>query len=85
MDANFGTHISASEAKARFAELLNYVLAGNEIIITRHGQPVARCAPIAPALSIERRQDSIKEMRELASRNRLNGLRAHDLKGEGRK
>jgi prevent-host-death family protein len=34
--------ISAFEAKTRFGELLDRVLAGEEIVITRHEKPVAR-------------------------------------------
>ncbi len=34
--------VPAFEAKTRFGELLDRVLAGEEIIITRHERPVAR-------------------------------------------
>ena len=34
--------ISAFEAKTRFGELLDRVLEGEEIVITRHERPVAR-------------------------------------------
>lgn len=34
--------ISAFEAKTRFGELLDRVLEGEEIVITRHEKPVAR-------------------------------------------
>lgn len=37
--------ISLAEAKAHLSELLNRVEAGEEIIITRHGRPVARVSP----------------------------------------
>jgi prevent-host-death family protein len=47
--------ISLAEAKAHLSDLLNRVEAGEEIIITRHGRPVARVSPAerpkqAPAL-----------------------------------
>jgi prevent-host-death family protein len=35
------TSIAASQARATFPEILDRVLAGEEITITRHGQPVA--------------------------------------------
>lgn len=38
---------SASEAKAKFAELLDHVAHGRTIRITRHGKPIARLAPEA--------------------------------------
>ncbi len=34
--------VAAFEAKTRFGELLDRVIAGEEIIITRHEKPVAR-------------------------------------------
>lgn len=36
------TVYSAAEAKAQFSSLLDRVAAGESIIITRHGKPVAR-------------------------------------------
>ncbi|MDP2828596.1 MAG: type II toxin-antitoxin system prevent-host-death family antitoxin [Sulfuricellaceae bacterium] len=37
--------VSIAEAKARLSELLNRVEAGEEIVIARRGQAVARLAP----------------------------------------
>ncbi|MHB8428584.1 MAG: type II toxin-antitoxin system Phd/YefM family antitoxin [Acidiferrobacterales bacterium] len=34
--------ISLADAKARLSEILNEVEAGEEVVITRHGTPVAR-------------------------------------------
>ena len=39
------TSISAFEAKTRFGELLDRVIAGEEIVITRREKPVARIIP----------------------------------------
>jgi prevent-host-death family protein len=36
---------SASEAKAKFAELLDHVEQGQTVHITRHGKPIARLGP----------------------------------------
>jgi prevent-host-death family protein len=38
-------HVQSSDAKARFAELLDQVEQGETIVITRHGKPVARIVP----------------------------------------
>ncbi len=38
-------HIQASEAKAKFAELLDQVERGDTIVITRHGKAIARIEP----------------------------------------
>jgi prevent-host-death family protein len=37
--------VDAHEAKAHFADLLDHVLKGEEIIITHHDRPVARLVP----------------------------------------
>jgi prevent-host-death family protein len=37
--------IPAFEAKTRFGELLDRVISGEEIVITRHEKPVARLIP----------------------------------------
>jgi prevent-host-death family protein len=40
-------NISIAEAKARFSELVKRAQAGEEIVVTRHGRPVARVMPPA--------------------------------------
>ena len=41
--------VSVAEAKARLSELLNSVESEDDILITRHGRPIARVtAPEAP-------------------------------------
>ncbi len=37
--------VAAFEAKTRFGEILDRVMAGEEIVITRHDKPVARIIP----------------------------------------
>ncbi len=41
--------VAVFEAKNRFSELLNAVEQGEEITITRHGNPVARLVAVATA------------------------------------
>jgi prevent-host-death family protein len=77
--------IGASEAKSRFAELLERVSHGEEITITRHGSPVARMIPVKSASRAEDRRDAVRLMRLFAERHRLEGLRIKDLISEGRK
>lgn len=40
--------MSLAQAKAHLSELLNTVELGGEVVITRHGRPVARVLPVAP-------------------------------------
>lgn len=41
--------VQATEAKTRFAELLRRVERGEAVVITRHGQAVARMTPVQEA------------------------------------
>ena len=43
-------NISIAEAKAKFSELIKRAEAGEEIVVTRHGRPVARVMPPAEEL-----------------------------------
>ena len=38
--------VSLAEAKAHFSELVTQVAAGEEVVITRHGQPLVRLSGI---------------------------------------
>ena len=51
--------IAASDAKARFSELLDKVEKGQTVVITRHGRPIARLVP-----DQERRQKEVDEALE---------------------
>ncbi len=54
------------EAKARLSELIERVAAGEEIVITRHGTPVARLvAPDADALDGQKALDALARLREI--------------------
>ena len=40
--------VGVHEAKTRLSELLRGVEAGNEVVVTRAGEPIARIVPVAP-------------------------------------
>jgi prevent-host-death family protein len=63
--------IQASEAKAKFSELLDAVENGETIEITRHGKPIARIVP-DEGHRRERVRQAIEQMQEA----RKNGPRA---------
>ncbi len=48
--------MNASEAKARLSDLVRRAEAGDEVVLTRHGRPVVRLAPVVgrPATEVER-------------------------------
>ena len=57
-------HIQASEAKAKFAELLDQVERGDTIVITRHGKAIAHLTPSEEARK-EQARKAMQELREL--------------------
>lgn len=76
--------IGAYEAKTHLPKLLDRVAKGEQIIITRHGTPVAVLQPP----DMEKRMDVaavIEKMRRLRKIHRLNGLHVKDLVEHGRK
>lgn len=49
--------ISVSEAKAQLTDLVRRAEAGEEMVLTRHSQPIARIAPLqVPVGAAERRR-----------------------------
>lgn len=60
-------NVAVYEAKSRLSELLDRVCAGKEVVITRHGKPVARLIPVrAPD-----RVRAVKETRALSKRLKI--------------
>jgi prevent-host-death family protein len=53
--------IGAFEAKNTLGSLLDLVAAGEEIVITRRGKPVARLVPERPAVDRERARRAVEE------------------------
>ncbi len=47
--------VSVDEAQEKLQDLLAQALAGNEVIITEHGKPVARLVPVPVALPKKKR------------------------------
>jgi prevent-host-death family protein len=50
-------NVPISEAKARLTDLVRRAEAGDEVVLTRHGRPVVRLAPLAgrPVTELEPR------------------------------
>ncbi|MEY3201314.1 MAG: hypothetical protein RIR70_864 [Pseudomonadota bacterium] len=69
--------VSLAEAKAHFSELVTQVASGEEVVITRHGQPIVRLCALektkVPLASREgfrsqlprQREPSAKRIREM--------------------
>ena len=77
--------VGAYEAKTHLAALLQRVEAGEEIVITRHGAPVARLAPVNRVYTPAERREAIARIEQLRSQLDLGGLKIRDLIDEGRR
>lgn len=56
-------HVSVSEAKGQLTDLVRRAEAGDEIILTRHGQAAVRLVAIKPVRSVEARRKLMEEVR----------------------
>jgi prevent-host-death family protein len=77
--------VGAYEAKTHLSELLEKVEGGEEIIITKHGAPVAKLVPVKKEATVEQRAAAINRIQKLSTGLSLAGLKIKDLIAEGRR
>lgn len=75
--------IGTFEAKTHLSSLLDRVEAGEEIIITRHGRPIARLSP-ARVIDTDEVDEAIAKLKELRKGSSL-GDDWKSFRDEGRK
>jgi len=63
MDYIWSMHISVSEAKAQLTELVRRTEAGDEVILTRHGQAVVRLIPVRAKPTADERARLLADFR----------------------
>lgn len=80
-----GNIVGAYEAKTHLSELLEKVEAGEEVIITKHGAPVAKLVPLRKEANAEQRAAAVRRIQKLAADLSLGGLKIRDLISEGRR
>ena len=68
--------ISVTDAKAQLTEFVRRAEAGDKIVLTRHGRPVARLVPIKAARERKSRRDMVEAMRQAARSQALPWLSA---------
>lgn len=75
--------IGAFEAKTHLSSLLDRVAAGEEVVITKHGKPVAR---LIGAQQIDRARvtNAFEKLKSLRETTTLGGLSWKELRDEGR-
>ena len=65
--------ISVTDAKAQLTDLVRRAEAGDEVILTRHGQAVVRLVPIKAAPSAEFRRRLVEELQQSARTKATSG------------
>lgn len=76
--------VGAFDAKTHLSSLLEQVAAGEEVIITKHGRPIAR---LVRADDVDRAKaiEAVDELRRLRKTTTLGGLSWKALRDEGRR
>jgi prevent-host-death family protein len=65
--------ISVSDAKGQLTALVRRSEAGEEVMLTRHGQPVARLVPVKPVLDRAARRKLLQELRASGAKKATRG------------
>ena len=76
--------VGAFEAKTHFASLLERAARGEEIVITRHGTPIAKLTPVRPD-NPERRRKAIERLMEFSKGQTLGDVTIRELRDQGRR
>jgi prevent-host-death family protein len=76
--------VGAFEAKSKLGQLLDWVEAGEEVIITRHGKAVARLTSPDQSIDRDRAQAAASRIRSRRRGVTLGSLAIEDLINEGR-
>jgi prevent-host-death family protein len=65
--------VSVTDAKGQLTDLVRRAEAGDEVILTRHGQPTARIVPIRPVPDRAKRHALIEAVQAAALRKAVPG------------
>ena len=78
--------VGAFEAKTHFSGILERVQKGEQVVVTKHGHPVAKIIPFQKK-STEELQKAAEEIRRFREKNKwsLSGLDWKALRDEGRR
>ncbi len=77
--------VGAFEAKNKLGTLLDWVEAGEEVLITRRGKAVARLVPAEPGFDRAKARRAAAGLLEARRGVTLGGLQIKDLVKEGRR
>ena len=76
--------VGAFDAKTKLGQLLDWVEAGEEVVITRRGKIAAKLVPPDTGFDRERARAAAERIREMRKGVTLGGLKIKDLINEGR-
>ena len=76
--------VGAFEAKTHLSRLLDRVAEGEEVVITKHGKPVARLVS-AVRIDRERVNDAFEKLKLLRKQTTLGGISWQALRDTGRR
>ena len=77
-------HVGAFQVKIHLSELFDWVEAGEEVVIARHGRSVARLVPVADAKQ-RRAGEAVTRLRELRRGATVGGIDWRELRDAGRR
>ena len=76
--------IGAFEAKNKLGTLLDWVAAGEEVLITRHGKAAARLVPATPGFDRAKAAQAARGLLDASRGITLGGIGIKELVDEGR-
>ena len=68
--------VGISEARARLSALINAALAGEQVVLTKHGRPVAEIRPLVTTKRPAEKLSAIRRIVTKARSKRLSGVPA---------
>ena len=77
--------VGSFEAKTHLPKLLERVSQGEEIVITRHGAPIAKLVPFEKKRDPEKIREAIRQMKEFRKHHTLGDISLRSLIEEGRR
>ena len=77
--------VGSFEAKTHLSALLDRVAKGETIIISRHGVPAAKLAPLAEPEQRMNHQQIVEEMRALRKRVKPGNMSLRNMINQGRR
>ena len=78
-------HVPLFDAKNRLSALVEEVIRGSEVTITRRGIAVAKLVPVLPSFDQDKARQTAEALRAASRGAKLAGIPIKELVDEGRK